>query len=256
MNFQQSFEALLAGILTDYKNQFPEADASQGSLIFIKSAVLSSALWGLYKYQEYIAQQIFADTAASENLEHHTFIRNIARKAGESNEDLLARYLDDIRNPPAGGNKRDYEKWALAITNVKMAYCFPLALGLGTVDVVIVADEVATGSEIPAQALLDEVAAYIDEKRPVTASTLRVLPPTAVPQNVTMTVTGDADKTQLAADTTAYMESLIPGQSLFRAQLTAIAIRNGADNVDLTVPAADVVPGNYEMLRPGVISVT
>jgi uncharacterized phage protein gp47/JayE len=35
------------------------------------------------------------------------------------------------------------------VTNVKKAYCFPVAWGTGTVDVVIFADPVATGSEIP-----------------------------------------------------------------------------------------------------------
>ncbi|ENQ9729922.1 baseplate J/gp47 family protein, partial [Yersinia enterocolitica] len=36
----------------------------------------------------------------------------------ESPEDLLARLLDIIRRPPAGGNKYDYKRWALEVTGV------------------------------------------------------------------------------------------------------------------------------------------
>jgi uncharacterized phage protein gp47/JayE len=148
MNFQKDFDELLDDILTDYKNQFPEADTSQGSLIYIKSACVASALWGLYKYQEYISKQIFPDTADTENLDHHAWVRGLTRNPSESDSDLLARLLDYIRRPPAGGNQYDYVKWALEITNVEAAYCYPIAQGLGTVDVVILSDT-STGSEVP-----------------------------------------------------------------------------------------------------------
>ena len=51
--------------------------------------------------------------------------------------------------PPAGGNANDYVQWALSIDNVASAWCFPIARGLGTVDVVILANEETTGAEIP-----------------------------------------------------------------------------------------------------------
>ncbi|MBI5550755.1 MAG: baseplate J/gp47 family protein [Desulfobacterales bacterium] len=147
--YQKDFDALLDGILRDYRNQFPEADTSQGSLIFIRSACLASAVWGLYKYQDYLAQQIFPDTADTQNLEHHAWVRNLPRRSGETDAALLARLLEDIRRPPAGGNKYDYVKWALTIDNVAAAWCLPLAQGLGSVDVLILADADATGDEIP-----------------------------------------------------------------------------------------------------------
>lgn len=149
MSFQKDFDELLDAILTDYRNQFPQADTSKGSLIFIKSACLASALWGLYQYQGYIADQIFPDTADTAQLEHHAWVRGLTRKAGETDAELLARLLEYIRRPPAGGNKYDYEKWALKVEGVKAAYCVPLAQGLGTVDVLIIANKETTGSEIP-----------------------------------------------------------------------------------------------------------
>lgn len=149
MNFQKDFDVLFAAILTDWRNQYPEADLSQGSLIYIKSACLASALWGLYKYQDWIALQIFPDTAETQYLEHHAWVRGISRNVGETDAAYLARLLDYIRRPPAGGNRYDYIKWALSIDGVAAAYCIPLGLGLGTVDVVILADETITGSELP-----------------------------------------------------------------------------------------------------------
>jgi uncharacterized phage protein gp47/JayE len=256
MAFLKGFDELLNDLLTDYRNQFPEADTSQGSLIFIKSACTASALWGLYRYQEYISKQMFPDTADTENLEHHGWVRGVTRTYGETDAAYLARVLDYIRRPPAGGNKYDYIKWAGEIDSVAAAYVFPLAQGLGTVDVVILSNDPATG-EIPGQPLLDAVKAHIDDVRPVTASAVRVLAPTVLTEGVTMAVTGaNADKAQIAADITAYMATLIPGQTLFIPQLLSIAVQNGADNASVSIPAADVVPTSYQMIRPGVVSVS
>lgn len=145
-----TFDDLLEAILTDYRNQFPEGDTSQGSLIYIKSACYASCLWGLYHYQEWIAKQIFPDTADSEYLERHAWVRGISRTYGEDDVALLERLLEYIRRPPAGGNKYDYVKWALEVDNVAGAWCIPIPSGvLGTVAVVIQANEDTTGSEIP-----------------------------------------------------------------------------------------------------------
>jgi uncharacterized phage protein gp47/JayE len=328
-NFQKDFDTLFNALLTDWLNQYPEADLSKGSLIYVKSACLASALWGLYKYQDWIATQIFPDTAETAQLEHHAWVRVITRTVGETDADLLARLLEYIRRPPAGGNQYDYVKWVLSLNYVAKVWCFPLAQGLGTVDVVILAHADTTGSEIPsshamagtatsllANKLIDgaanftnavnpvrigdvavnngpqtravvtgvdsatqlsldtdiftvvtqaytvksltvQVHDYIDGVRPVTASVVRILPPTPQLQDVTMAVTGPAvDKIKIAAQITAYMQSLIPGQPLYRTQLSAIAVAAGADNATITVPAADVIPAGYAMLRPGNISVT
>ncbi len=327
MSFQKDFDELLNNILTDYKNQFPEADASQGSLIFIKSACVASALWGLYKYQDWISKQMFPDTSDSEALEHHAWVRGLTRTYGETDSAYLARLLDYIRKPPAGGNKYDYVKWALEKDNVKAAYCFSLAQGLGTVDVVIIANEANTGSEVPSsyspltgtntsvsasklinsaatfqtsglkkgdkvknttanttakvvsvdsetQLTLDadiftatgqnyelksltiQVKEYIDDVRPVTASVVRVLGPTILTQDVTMTVTGtNINKTQIASDITAYMKTLIPGQALYKSKLVQIAMDNNVDNATVSTPANDVTATSYQMIRPGVINV-
>jgi uncharacterized phage protein gp47/JayE len=328
MTFEKDFNELFNDILTDYKNQFPEADTSQGSLIYIKSACLASALWGLYKYQEWISAQIFPDTADTEALDHHAWIRGLTRKAGETDAAYLERLLDYIRRPPAGGNQSDYVKWSLEITNVAAAYCYPLAQGLGTVDVVILASEANTGSEIPSShtnvsgtndavqanklkhtaatfqtdgvkpgdivknttlntettvvtidgegeltlaadiftatpqdyeivSLTEQVKEYIDTVRPVTASIVRVIAPTILSQDVTMSVTGsELNIAKIKADIEAYLNALEPDETLYVSQLISIAIQAGADDADVTTPAADVVPNTNEMIRPGTVNVT
>jgi uncharacterized phage protein gp47/JayE len=213
------------------------------------------------------------------------------------------------------------------IDNVAAAYCFPLAQGLGTVDVVVIANKTNTGSEIPSShntlmgsitsvqtdklidtgatfvtsgvtkgdpvtnaagiettvssvdsethlALVDDiftalpdtytvtsltvtVKTYIDTVRPVTAAAVRCLPPTIHSQAVTMAVAGVSVNTaQITADIAAYMDTLIPGQTLYLSQLTAIAVADGASNAIISTPAADVTATSYQMIRPGVISVS
>ncbi|WP_337050269.1 baseplate J/gp47 family protein, partial [Serratia fonticola] len=65
----------------------------------------------------------------------------------ESDKSLLARLLELIRRPPAGGNKYDYHRWAMDVPGVTAAYVYPLRRGLGTVDVVI-----TSGNDLPSPA--------------------------------------------------------------------------------------------------------
>lgn len=251
-----SYDELLNAILTDYINQFPGADTSKGSLIYIKAAATASAFWGLYQYQRWSSDQIFPDTGDTAALEHHAYVRGLARKSGETDAALLTRLLDYIRRPPAGGNKYDYVKWALEITNVTNAYCVPLGQGPGTVDVVIFSDVVATGSEIPDADLLAEVRAYIVDICPSNIKALRVLAPGIVEQDITMECPGAADLAAISSAVTAYVTALLPGQTLYRSQLFSVALAAGAADVILTLPAANVVPDATEIIRPGVVSVT
>lgn len=251
------FDALLNDVLTDYRNQFDgRADTSEGSLVFIRSACLASALWGLYQHQAYIARQVFPDTADDEHLEHHGWVRGIGRKVGESTADYLARILDDIRRPPAGGNRYDYEKWAKEVAGVKAAYAFPLVQGPESVDVIIVAQGVAAGGDVPTQELLDAVASYIEGVRPVGARFVRVLAPAILNQDVAMEVSGTGLNTEaIQADIETYLNALVPGQPLYVSRLAAIAIENGADDATVSMPSTTVTPESHEMIRPGEINV-
>lgn len=256
MTFLRSFDELLNGILTDYRNQNPDIDISQGSLVFIKSACLASALWGLYHNLDYLSRQIFPDTADDDNVIRHAAIRGLEQRSTETVAELQTRLLDYIRRPPAGGNRYDYVKWALSVEGVGSAWCFPLANGIGTVDVVITADP-DSGSELPTADLIATVRDYIDSIRPVTASSVRVMGPDLLLIDITMVLTGvSANPAQCAADVAAYLSSFIPGQPLYLAQLINIAVLNGADTATISAPVTTVTPVTYQLIRPGGISVT
>jgi uncharacterized phage protein gp47/JayE len=254
--FQKSFDEILDDILTDFRNIFPDVDVAVGSLAYMKAAGYASALWGLYRYQDWISKQIFPDSADTEYLERHAWVRGLSRVTGESDRELAARLLEYIRRPPAGGNKYDYVKWALEIDNVASAYSIPMGQGLGTVDVVILSDAETTGSEIPDADLLTTVRDHIVDVCPTAVKYVRVLAPATITQDIAMTVTGSAANTErIAADVAAYVASLTPGQDLYRARLINIAVANGAEDVDLTEPAANVAATDYQLIRPGVVSV-
>jgi uncharacterized phage protein gp47/JayE len=251
------FDELLNNLLTDYKNQFPEADISQGSLVFIKSACYASALWGLYQHQDWIARQILPDSADSEYLDRHAWVRGLERKLEESDAALLARLLEYIRRPPAGGNRYDYVKWALSVQDVASALCIPTGQGPGTVDVVILADPVTTGSEIPDAELLEAVYAYIIDLHPAASLLTRILAPEILIVDVTITLDAPGvNPVAVAQDITAYLNSLTVGKSLYLSQLINLAIGTSDGDVTVTAPVANVVPTDYQVIRPGVISVT
>ncbi|MBI5598660.1 MAG: baseplate J/gp47 family protein [Deltaproteobacteria bacterium] len=75
-----SYADILDAILTDYANQIPGADISEGSDIYVRASVLASVLWGIYQYQFWIARQVFPDSADSDELERHAAIRGLSRK--------------------------------------------------------------------------------------------------------------------------------------------------------------------------------
>jgi len=252
-----SYDELLNGILTDYINQFPGIDTSKGSMVLIKSAAIASSMWGLYQHQRWIADQLFPDTADTENLEHHAWVRGVTRRNGETDADLLARLLEYIRRPPAGGNRYDYVKWALEVTNVKSAICIPTGQGPGTVDVVIMMDPVATGSEIPTEAHLAAVYAHIIDLHPAASLATRILAPEIITQDITITIAAaGVNPVIVAQDVTAYVNQLALGQSLFVSHLISLALGTNYGDVTVTLPAANVTATAYQKIKPGVVSVT
>jgi hypothetical protein len=112
------------------------------------------------------------------------------------------------------------------------------------------------GQAYTVKAQTTQVKEYIDLVRPVTASAVRVLPPTITTQAVTMTLTGTGiDKVAIAASITAYINSLILAQKLYVSRLVAIAIDMGAIDAVVSTPAADVTPTAYVLLRPGAVTI-
>jgi len=246
---------ILKETLQDHENLAPDVDTSQGGIALINAAAFSSALWGLYNYLDYVLAQIFPDTATSALLERHAWTgAGMTRQIGETDEELLERYLAYKRQPPAGGNAADYEAWALEVDGVAAAVCIPCPQGAGTVDIVILTDS-STGSETPTQTLLDAVYAHIDALRPVTAGSFRVLAAQIVAQDVTMTASGLANKATAVAEIQTLLNSMSIGETLCLSALVYVVLTAGATDAVVSVPASNVTLTKYQVLRAGMVAV-
>ncbi|CNI62021.1 baseplate J/gp47 family protein [Yersinia enterocolitica] len=178
----------------------------------------------------------------------------------ESPEDLLARYLDLIRRPPAGGNKYDYKRWALEVTGVTAAFVYPLRRGLGTVDIVI-----TSADGLPSETIIAATQAHIDDVRPVTAKSSLVMAPTIktfdIDVNVTLSgITFDAAETLIKETLNNYVNRLMPGESFIRSQAEMlVSLITGVTDRQIISPINNVIPqvdGTVvEWLRVGTITV-
>ena len=56
-NYYKSFDDIRQALLADYQNLDPSPDISQGSPVNIKGTVLASAIWSLYKYNDWLDRQ-------------------------------------------------------------------------------------------------------------------------------------------------------------------------------------------------------
>jgi uncharacterized phage protein gp47/JayE len=140
----------------------------------------------------------------------------------ETDDELRMRVLLRIREPPMGGDAKDYVQWALAVPGVTRAWCYPLEMGMGTVTVRFMMDHLrADNGGFPTPDDVEAVAAYLDTVRPVAVKDFFVEAPIPNPINVHISWL-DADTAAVRA---AISESLLnefflrstPGQTWYRA---------------------------------------
>lgn len=170
----------------------------------------------------------------------------------ETDDELRARILLRIRNPPMGGDASDYVQWALAVPGVTRAWCFPQEMGIGTCTVRFMMDELrAANGGFPLPDDVDAVAAYLNTVRPVTVKDLFVEAPIPYPINLKIT----SLSVDVASTHASIIDSLlneffarsIPGQTWYRSWSDqGIMAANGVNYYDLI--ASDVaMPGNGYM---------
>ncbi|AOJ13144.1 baseplate J/gp47 family protein [Burkholderia vietnamiensis] len=170
-----------------------------------------------------------------------SIVKMVGGTDDETDAELLARLLDVIRRPPAGGNQWDFRRWAMNVDGVSAAYVYPLRRGLGTCDVVITAS-----GGLPSAATITAVQAAIDGQRPVTAKNCLVLAPTIVTIDHVVQVAfpgGTAAGAQAAIEPgiAAYFTTLEPGAQYIKSRIEGI-ITDTAGITDRTV----VMPtGNF-----------
>jgi uncharacterized phage protein gp47/JayE len=174
----------------------------------------------------------------------------------ESDEELLARLLQRIQQPPQGGAESDYIRWALEVPGVTRAWVYPLGMGPGTVVVLFVTDNDPAGP-IPDAATIAEVQAHIDSVKPVTAEVFVDAPN---PHIVNFTIKLNPNNATVRGTVTAELTDLLlreaePNGTLYVSHVReAVSIAAGEVNSEVVIPAADLVLTGGEMAIMGTIT--
>lgn len=174
----------------------------------------------------------------------------------ETIEQLRIRVINRIQQPPQGGSKSDYETWALDVPGVTRAWVYPMQLGAGTVTVVIANDN-GVDAPVPDSAVVAAAQAYIESKRPVTA-TVYVVAPTPLPVPMSIKLSPNTSATQAAAR--AEIEDLFlrdaepAGTMLISKMREAVSVAAGVEDSEITTPTANVVAGTNQIPVVGTIT--
>jgi uncharacterized phage protein gp47/JayE len=188
------------------------------------------------------------------NVDSITVVELYGGTDDETDDQLRARVLRRIRQPPMGGAAYDYEAWALAVPGVTRAWCAPQEMGIGTVTVRIMMDDLrADNGGFPLPQDIDAVSAYIDTVRPVTVKEFFVEGPIPYPINVRIPYLDiDAASTRTAIEQSleqAFFTRGVPGVTWYRAW-TDQGIMAAAG-----VNAYDLVANDMPMPAPGYLAV-
>jgi hypothetical protein len=270
-----SFDEMLAQTLADIKAQDPSADISPATLLFIKTAAYTSADWAVASYLKQVARKPFPDLCLLDDLKHWATIKGVKSIDSYIDADgnfsrLVSEVLSRMQDPQSGGNAKDWPRWAKDcifdhgdwIEHITWAKAYENKRYVGSVDIVIESDTPATVSEeiVPTNDLFAVVLAYLDSQRSIgIASDFRVNTAAKKHQGILLQVSSGAVETTLATLSQVqqavidYMKALPPGDTLYPAQIEAIAINAGLNivNNSLAVPVVPLTgPSVYERLWP------
>jgi uncharacterized phage protein gp47/JayE len=171
----------------------------------------------------------------------------------ETDDELRARLLARIRQPPMGGDESDWVQWTLSYPGVTRAWCTN-EMGIGTVSVRFMMDDLRSAyNGFPLPDDVDAVAAYLDTVRPVAVKDLFVSAPIPYPINLRLSyIDPETAATRGAITQSLLHEFLIrsqPGQTWYRAWSDEGVM--GAAGVN----TYDLVANDVMMPSPGYMAV-
>lgn len=166
----------------------------------------------------------------------------------ENDDDLRMRVLQRIRQPPMGGAAHDYVRWALAVPGCTRAWVTPLEMGIGTVTVRVMFDDLRESEGgFPRLEDIEAVTDYMDTMRPVAVKDFFVVAP--IPQRIDVHIgklVPDDDETRAAIETS--LEQMLfdmagPGTTVYAAwKAQAVMNTPGVISFDLLNWTDDVMP--------------
>jgi uncharacterized phage protein gp47/JayE len=178
----------------------------------------------------------------------------------ENDENLRARVLTRIQQPPQGGAAHDYLNWALAVPGVTRAWVAPNEMGIGTVTVRVMMDELRADEDgFPRATDLAAVQLYMDKMRPVAVKDMFVLAPLRQPVDVYVkALMPDTPGIRAACEQSIrdmLYDRAAPGQTIYSAwKYYALMDTAGVDSFILTNSLDDVMPSPGHMAVLGDIS--
>ena len=157
----------------------------------------------------------------------------------EQDDDLRVRVLERIRKPPMGGDADDYVLWTLSIPGVTRAWSYPNEMGMGTVTVRFMMDDLRANFQgFPLPEDVEAVRAYLDTVRPVAVKDFFVVAP--MPQELSLSIRSLVvdDETVRASIEQSIKDMLYdrasPGQTIYRSWIEmAIAQVPNVDHYNL-----------------------
>lgn len=187
----------------------------------------------------------------------------------EDTEDLRTRVLQRIRNPPMGGDAQDYVKWMLDLPGVTRAWCAPLEMGIGTVTVRFMMDDLRSDG-IPLEKDIALFKDIVDQERPVAVKDFFLVAPQLFPISFTVhrlypdtpAVRAALEKNvraminDRAAPASSKNGVLQPAQTIYRMWIAgAIMETDGLESFDLSCEDF-VMPHNGALACLGTVSYT
>ena len=176
----------------------------------------------------------------------------------ETDEQLRARILQRIQNPPMGGSEADYVAWALAVPGVTRAWA-AVEQGIGTITVRFMMDDLRADNDgFPLQVDVNAVVAYIDTKRPVTVKDCFVAAP--IKQFIDITLADlNPNTTECQAEIETQLRNMLflmaaPGQTIYSAWISAAVMQaSSVISFDLITSDDFVMPSLGHMAVLGTI---
>lgn len=196
------FESILSRLKGELQGQVSALEGTFAGDILQAVAAELARIWS--QEIDTVTQRGFVATAEGLWLDAACGDYGVARKEGESDENLRRRVLDHIRARGASGNAADYVAWSLALEGIAAASAVPLGRGAGTVDVYFVPE---SGAEDMTEALQ----AHLENLRPVGADVqVTEAQPVTVSVEAAVTRAGEIPLETIAAQfnglLTAYLE--------------------------------------------------
>jgi uncharacterized phage protein gp47/JayE len=178
----------------------------------------------------------------------------------ETDDELRARVLERIQQPPMGGDAEDYVFWTLQVSGVSRAWSYPLEMGIGTVTVRFMCDDLRAEENdgFPIDEDIQRVTEFLNHMRPVTVKDFFVVAPLRFPIDFKIINLSPDDvptRANIATSVEAmFMEKAKPGQEIYRSWVSeAISQAIGVDHFDLEYENTEM-PSNGYMPIVGTIS--